>query len=59
MGVNREYICKACDGTGMLADDEAWKYTCTVCNGDGVVQPGENTSPNEPLSVDVMNRYLE
>lgn len=59
MGVNREYICKACDGTGMLADDEAWKYTCTVCNGDGVVLPQDNTSPNEPLSVDVMNRYLE
>ncbi len=59
MAINREHICKACDGTGMLADDEAWKYTCTVCNGDGIVLPGESTSPERPLSVDVMNRNLE
>ncbi|MFA8438621.1 hypothetical protein [Pueribacillus sp. YX66] len=59
MGVNREHICKACDGTGMLSDDENWKYSCSVCDGEGVVMPGESTSPSAPLSVDEMNRYLD
>ncbi len=37
--------CKACDGTGLLADDEFWQYTCTVCGGDGLVSPGESPEP--------------
>jgi hypothetical protein len=36
---------KACDGTGLLADDENWQYTCTVCGGDGILLPGESTEP--------------
>lgn len=59
MTINREHTCKACDGLGMLADDENWKYTCSVCDGKGIVMPGENTSPSSPLSVDEMNRYLD
>ncbi len=57
--MNRDHICKACDGTGLLADDEMWQYTCTVCGGDGVLTMGENPEPDQPFSVDEMNRTLE
>lgn len=57
----RENICKACDGSGLLADDEGWQYNCSVCHGTGKVELG-----NEPLSanikimeVDENNRLLD
>lgn len=57
--VSRDTICKACDGSGLLSDDEDWKYTCTVCGGDGVFKPGDNPEPSTPFMVDEMNRTLE
>ncbi|WP_257346902.1 hypothetical protein [Pseudalkalibacillus decolorationis] len=57
--VNRNQICKACDGTGLLADDESWQYSCTVCNGDGTFTSGDSPEPAKPFSVDENNRTLE
>ncbi|WP_188455994.1 hypothetical protein [Virgibacillus oceani] len=53
--VDRENTCKACEGTGMLADDEGWQYRCSVCGGDGV-NSGE---PTRIMEVDEMNRLLD
>jgi DnaJ-class molecular chaperone len=52
-------VCVACDGTGLQADDEEWKYPCTVCGGDGVRNLDESPEPDEPFSVDENNRTLE
>lgn len=49
--------CKACDGTGMLEDEDKWKYECTVCKGTGYVMPGTSTSKD--IEVDDNNRILE
>lgn len=57
--VNRDLVCKACDGTGLLSDDEDWKYKCTVCGGDGIFEPGDSSRPSAPFMVDEMNRTLE
>ncbi|WP_180316666.1 hypothetical protein [Shouchella shacheensis] len=51
--------CKACNGTGLLADDENWQYGCSVCGGDGILSPGESTEPTKPFSVDENNRVLD
>ncbi|WP_176222073.1 hypothetical protein [Tuberibacillus sp. Marseille-P3662] len=56
---HKDRICKACDGEGLLMDDEEWRYTCSVCGGDGIIDPGESLKPSEPFSVDEMNRTLE
>jgi DnaJ-class molecular chaperone len=53
------HLCKACHGTGLLADDENWKYRCTVCGGDGILSPGESPEPEGLFSVDENNRVLE
>jgi DnaJ-class molecular chaperone len=57
--VDRNNVCKACEGTGMLADDEEWQYTCTVCGGDGHLYPGDNTEPSNLINVDENNRILD
>ncbi|WP_200865975.1 hypothetical protein [Thalassobacillus devorans] len=57
--VDRNQICKACDGAGLLMDDEEWKYTCSVCGGSGVMTLGKNPEPNGQMDVDEMNRILE
>ena len=57
--MDRENICKACDGSGLLADDEFWQYTCTICGGEGHITMGSSPQPNEPFDVDEMNRTLE
>lgn len=51
--------CKACDGSGLLADDEFWQYTCTVCGGDGQLSPGESPEPSKLINVDETNRILD
>ncbi|MDC3425233.1 hypothetical protein NC797_12035 [Aquibacillus sp. 3ASR75-11] len=55
----RENTCKACEGTGMLADDEEWQYTCTVCGGDGIFHPGDRAEPSGLINVDENNRMLD
>ncbi|WP_198520837.1 hypothetical protein [Alteribacter populi] len=57
--MNRQNLCKACDGSGLLMDDEEWRYTCSVCGGDGVMSMGESPEPEKPFSVDENNRTLE
>lgn len=55
----RDQVCLACDGTGLQADDEEWKYPCTVCGGDGMMDPGDNPNLDEPFDIDPTNRTLE
>lgn len=56
--VGREYTCKACEGTGMLSDDEGWQYSCSVCHGDGILHPNTEQTP-KIMSVDENNRLLD
>jgi DnaJ-class molecular chaperone len=55
--VDRENTCKACEGAGMLADDEGWQYHCSVCRGDGVLSSAHQSA--EIMSVDENNRLLD
>lgn len=55
--VNRENTCRACEGTGMLSDDEGWQYKCSVCHGEGVVSQTGKTA--KVMSVDENNRLLD
>jgi DnaJ-class molecular chaperone len=48
--------CKACHGTGMLADDEGWQYECSVCHGTGEVDPEKEV---RIYAVDDNNRLLD
>lgn len=54
--VERENTCRACEGTGMLSDDEGWQYNCSICHGDGVVNHSQQT---RILEVDETNRLLD
>lgn len=56
--VNREDVCRACEGTGMLADDESWQYICSMCNGDGKYHK-ENIIHPKRMNVDENNRLLD
>jgi len=56
---DRDRICKACDGAGLLADDEFWQYTCTVCGGDGVLEAEANPGTARIIDVDETNRILD
>jgi len=48
-------VCKACQGSGMLADDEGWQYECSVCHGTGkVIEKAAKIK-----SVDENNRLLD
>lgn len=51
-----EIRCKACEGTGMLADDEGWQYACSVCHGKGEWSEMESA---RIMSVDENNRLLD
>lgn len=54
--VDRHNRCLACEGTGMLSDDEGWQYECSICHGDGI-----NNEEKEPkiLEVDANHRLLD
>ncbi|TCT17250.1 hypothetical protein EDD68_13223 [Melghiribacillus thermohalophilus] len=54
-----EHICPACEGAGLLMDDEFWHYTCSVCGGDGVIDPEDLQGRKEVIDVDEMKRTLE
>ncbi|WHY82614.1 hypothetical protein [Siminovitchia fortis] len=53
----RDNHCKACHGTGMLADDEGWQYKCSVCRGSGFVS--EENYEARIVEVDENNRLLD
>lgn len=58
--VERESTCKACEGTGMLSDDEGWQYKCSICHGEGTVdQNSDRSEPVRILEVDETNRLLD
>ncbi len=56
---SQQFRCKACDGEGLLMDDESWRYTCTVCRGDGFVSKYENQDEVAIGHVDENKRYLD
>ena len=56
--VDRENTCRACEGTGMLSDDEGWQYKCSVCAGSGKFNIG-TTQSTRVMSVDENNRLLD
>ncbi len=56
--IDRKNSCKACEGTGILSDDEGWQYNCSVCRGKGTVDEAEYTSA-KLMSVDENNRLLD
>ncbi|ENH97170.1 hypothetical protein J416_06982 [Gracilibacillus halophilus YIM-C55.5] len=55
---SQDMRCKACDGSGLLMDDEEWRYTCSICNGDGFVSKYE-AAENDIVDTDITNRTLE
>jgi len=57
--IDREITCKACEGTGMLSDDEGWQYTCNVCHGKGELNADGSRKPVKLMSVDDNNRLLD
>ncbi|MFD2759980.1 hypothetical protein [Lentibacillus juripiscarius] len=57
--MDRGYTCKACEGTGMLSDDEGWQYRCSVCDGDGSYDIEDIHRSARIMSVDEMNRLLD
>lgn len=57
--VDRESTCRACEGTGMLADDEGWQYNCSVCRGTGHISVENNFDSARIMSVDENNRLLD
>jgi len=52
----QDNTCQACQGTGMLADDEGWQYECSVCHGSGYFQEDRDV---RVLDVDENNRLLD
>ncbi|SFB06248.1 hypothetical protein SAMN04488072_106141 [Lentibacillus halodurans] len=57
--MDREKTCKACEGIGMLSDDEGWQYQCSVCDGDGTYDIDDISRPARVMSVDMNNRLLD
>ncbi|WP_191126334.1 hypothetical protein [Cerasibacillus terrae] len=52
-------LCKACHGTGMLADDEGWQYKCSVCDGQGKVDMTNGVRNVRIMATDENNRLLD
>lgn len=57
--MDREKTCKACEGSGLLSDDEGWQYKCSVCGGDGTYDVGDISNTARVMSVDENNRLLD
>lgn len=55
---DNKVTCEACEGTGMLADENGWQYTCTICNGEGKIDPEQKRSKRNP-EVDEHKRNLD
>lgn len=54
-----ENMCKACDGTGLLSDDEGWKYHCTLCDTVVVSYAEHEIREIRILDVDENNRLVD
>ncbi|WP_196493828.1 hypothetical protein [Ornithinibacillus caprae] len=57
--VDGKQRCKACDGSGILADQEGWQYRCSVCNGDGIYNQSDAATTSRVMDVDENNRLLD
>lgn len=57
--LNDQIICTACDGKGLLMDDEQWQYACTICEGEGVIDLKKGRDLKPDFDIDEMNRTLE
>ncbi|WP_176449056.1 hypothetical protein [Lentibacillus sp. CBA3610] len=55
----RDNTCKACEGSGLLSDDEGWQYKCSVCDGDGSYDVDDISRPARVMTVDENNRMLD
>lgn len=55
----RDNVCKACEGAGLLSDDEGWQYKCSVCYGDGTRDIEDISRSARVMSVDENNRLLD
>ena len=56
--LDRENICLACEGSGMLSDDEGWHYECSICGGKGAFLAGSHPAARI-MDVDETNRLLD
>ena len=52
-------MCKACDGTGLLSDDEGWRYHCTLCSSVITSYTEHDIQETRLLAVDENNRLLD
>ena len=57
--LDKENICTACDGTGLLSDDEGWQYHCQMCSGAGNSNPRFKGQAPRIMAVDDNNRLLD
>ncbi|WJY27577.1 MULTISPECIES: hypothetical protein [Sporosarcina] len=57
--IDREMTCKACEGTGLLADDEGWQYGCSICEGNGYLGRRTGSDGSVPRETDSNNRLLD
>lgn len=55
----RDQVCLACDGEGLLMDDEEWRYTCKICGGSGFMSQDGAVYNREVADVDETNRILD
>ncbi|MBH0231664.1 hypothetical protein [Halobacillus yeomjeoni] len=55
----RDQVCLACDGAGLLMDDEEWRYTCKICGGSGYRPQNGTVYNRQTADVDEMNRILD
>lgn len=57
--MERDELCLACDGEGLLMDDEEWHYTCKICGGSGYRPQHGDVYNRELADVDETNRILD
>lgn len=57
--VERDDACEACEGIGLLSDDEGWQYHCPMCQGAGNTNPRLKGQPAKLMAVDENNRLLD
>ncbi|MFC4559518.1 hypothetical protein ACFO3D_15065 [Virgibacillus kekensis] len=57
--MDRNSTCRACEGTGLLSDQEGWQYRCSVCDGDGIYDASDANRTARVMSTDENNRLLD
>ncbi len=57
--MTQDKLCLACNGDGLLMDDEAWRYTCRICGGSGFQPQYGRVYDRQAAEVDEQNRYMD